>query len=472
MSYSLCVNYWLYCFHRQVLKNVVLQQAISIFHDQSITDMSVSGRLAKQDVHSMLSPAHPPPLRKTASTSGSESITGDKVSLSGGVTNEKLSLSKFVSLYHKEIPIQVRACKGFYGPSEISSIYEGDRFNVHFVKYTKIVTVEYDNGSRYHVPLNSAVQFGILYNPNNNLSDAMKGYRFETVADLLRMLIPPALVIARKAFQGSSAESSICANEVLLVKKVVSKRLGTKQQLKVFSLKENKEKVLNPNCAGNFSTRPRDVCLFLPEILKHLPDIFPHKAVLYNVDGFTADRSAMSGGLPSRSGSMTKFGSASIVTMMHSSIETSIVATSALEQDMANAHLLDIPIDLNILVRVEHIADEDESHRLCEDATFIYEHFDPTKLYKIVGKSPDIQSQFYANIQYGHEREGINLEAPRITDSITDERSSPLLFTEKFRRRKSDCTTVPKFQQGGSVSVTQSYRPRTKGDVSITSCSI
>ena len=448
--------------------NVKLQPAISTSHDQSITDMSVSGRLAKKDVHPMLSAVHQPPLRKTASTSGPESITRDKFPLSGGATNEKLSLSKFVSLYRKEIPIQVRVCKGFYGPNEDTSISEGDRFNVHFIKHTKIVTVEYDNGSRYHVPLNSAVQFGILYNPNNNLSDAMKGYRFETVADLLRMSTLPTVVFAWKAFQGSSAESSIAANEALIVKKVVSKRLNTKQQLKVFSLKENKKKVLNSNCAGNFSTRPRDVCLLLPEILKYLPDIFPCKAVLYNIDRFAADRSATSGGLSSRSGSMTKFGSASLVTMMHSSIETSIVATSALERDIAKAHLFDIRIDLDILVRVEHIADEDESHRLYEDATFIYEHFDPTKLYKNVAKSRDMQSQFYAIIQYGREREGINLEAPRIIDSITDERNSPLLFTERFRRRKSDRITIPKFQQVGSVSVTQSCRPRNKGDVSIT----
>ena len=71
-----------------------------------------------------------------------ESITGDKISLSGGATNEKLSVSKLVSLYRKEIPIQVRVCKGFCGPNEDTSISEGDndRFNVHFIKHTKIVT--------------------------------------------------------------------------------------------------------------------------------------------------------------------------------------------------------------------------------------------------------------------------------------------------------------------------------------------
>ena len=368
-------------------------------------------------IRPVLSPPNPPPPRRASSTP--QSMSGS----ASGSTTEKLSLSKFLSLYHKEFPIQVRVCKGYCGPSEDTSISEGDRFNVHFVKYTTIVTVEYDNGSRYHIPLNSAVPFGIVYNPENNLSDALKGYRFETVSELLRMSTLPVVIFARKSFQSSSPDSSISANEALLVRKVLSKRLGTKQQLKVFSLKENREKVLSSNCAGNFSTRPKDVCLFLPEILKHLPDIFPCKAVLYNVNSLAADRSAsMSGGLPNRAGSMTKFGSASVVTMMHSSIETSIVAASALEQDMANARLLDIPIDLNILVRVEHIADEDETQRLYEDTTFIYEHFDPSKLCDFkssLANSPDTQSQFYTNVHFGREKDGVDLAAPRVINPTT-----------------------------------------------------
>ena len=368
-------------------------------------------------IRPVLSQPKPPPPQRANSTP--QSMSGIAIA----ANNEKLSLSKFLSLYHKEFPIQIRVCKGYCGPNEDTSISEGDRFNVHFVKYTTIVTVEYDNGSRYHIPLNSAVPFGILYNPENSLSDAMKGYRFETVSELLRMSTLPVVIFARKAYQGSSPDSSIAANEVLLVKKVLSKRLGTKQQLKVFSLKENREKTLSSNCAGNFSTRPKDVCLFLPEILKHLPDIFPCKAVLYNVSSLAAERSAsMSGGLPNRAGSMTKFGTASVVTMMHSSIETSIVAASALEQDMANARLLDIPIDLNILVRVEHIADEDETQRLYEDATFIYEHFDPSRLCDFksgLANSPDTQSQFYTNVNFGRERDGVDLAAPRVINQTT-----------------------------------------------------
>ena len=415
-------------------------------------------------IRPVLSPPNPPPPRRSSSTP--QSVSGTLSSPSTGAANEKLSLSKFLSLYHNEFPIQVRVCKGYCGPSEETSISEGDRFNVHFVKYTTIVTVEYDNGSRYHIPLNSAVPFGMLYNPDNNLSDAMKGYRFETVGELLRMSDLPVAVFARKAYKGSSPESSISANEMLLVRKVVSKRLGTKQQLKVFSLRENKEKILSANCAGNFSTRPKDVCLFLPEILKHLPDMFPCKAVLYNVSSLSADKNAsMSGGLPNRSGSMTKLGSASVVTMMHSSVETSIVAASALEQDMSNARLLDIPIDLSILVRVEHIADEDETQRLYEDTTFIYEHFDPSKLCDLksgLANSPDTQSLFYTNIHYGRERDGVDLAAPRVINPTTGESKvrgvgSPSLPEGHYQvpRKSSDPIPIENVIQSRSASTSR-----------------
>ena len=128
---------------------------------------------------------------------------------------------------------------------------------------------------------------------------------------------------------------------------------------------------------------------------------------------------------------------------------------------MANARLLDIPIDLNILVRVEHIADEDETHRLYEDATFIYEHFDPSKLLDFKSKlanSPDTQSQLYTNIHYGRERDGVNLEAPRIIDPITGEpskKSTPSSLPEghyQVPRKSSDPIPIENVSQSRSAS--------------------
>lgn len=52
--------------------------------------------------------------------------------------SEELAPSNFVKKYQDEFPLKVRVCKGFYGHSERTSVSEGDSFNIHFVKHTKV----------------------------------------------------------------------------------------------------------------------------------------------------------------------------------------------------------------------------------------------------------------------------------------------------------------------------------------------
>ncbi|XP_064395077.1 uncharacterized protein LOC135342288 isoform X3 [Halichondria panicea] len=324
--------------------------------------------------------------------------------------SEKISLPVFLSKHHQEFPTRVRVCKGFCGSDEESSLSDGDQFNVHFLKYTTIIAIEYENGSRFNVPLNSAIPFAILYNPHNNINEAMTGYKFDKVSDVLQMATLPTLLWARKGYQGSTSDSSISANELLIVRKVRNKILG-KQSLKVFSLTTGKDKVLSSNCTGNFSTKPRDVCLYLPEILKHMPDCFPSKAVLFSTPTDNATRKV---GTHQRTGSNSKLGVPTVVKMLHSSVETSLVATSIHDQDPENARLLEIPIELDILVRVEDNVDEDETQRLYEDTSFIYEHFNPANVRTYVKENSNqhTQSQFYTNVCFGQERNGVDVHKP------------------------------------------------------------
>ncbi len=331
---------------------------------------------------------------------------------------EKVSLPVFLSKHHQDFPTRIRVCKGFCGSDEESSLSDGDQFNVHFIKYTTIIAIEYENGSRFNVPLNSAIPFAILYNPHNNIDEAMTGYKFEKVSDVLQMATLPTLLWSRKGYQGSTSDSSISANELLIVRKVRNKILG-KQSLKVFSLTTGKDKILSSNCAGNFSTKPRDVCLYLPEILKHMPDCFPCKAVLFSSPADSVSRKV---GTHQRTGSNSKLGVPTMIKMLHSSVETSLVATSVHDQDPENARLLDIPIDLDILVRVEDNVDEDETQRLYEDTSFIYEHFNPANVRPCIkeNSNQNAQSRFYTNVCFGQERSGIDVSKPPILDTFNE----------------------------------------------------
>lgn len=317
---------------------------------------------------------------------------------------EKLTLPVFVGKYFNNLPLSVRVCRGYCGPSEDTSISEGDRFNIHFVKHITVVAIECENHSKFNVPLNSAIPFGILFDPNNNQNQALKGCRFDKVSDLLQCPSPPHVVRVRRGHKGSSAESSIAPNELLLVRKKGKSKLLGKQHLKVFSLTNNCEKSLPENCIGHFSTKPREVCLFLPEIVKYLATQFPFKAVMFGNSQSTRH-------LP------TKL-STSVVTVMHHSIETSLVATSALEANPESARLLDIPIDLDILLRVVD-SSESDSKKLHDDTSYFYYNFSPARLcpYINVNKAftrnaHETQSLFYKTIRSGQEYRGVELKRP------------------------------------------------------------
>ncbi len=350
-------------------------------------------------------------------------------------SSEKLSLPIFVKVYNNHLPLMVRVCRGYCGLNEEMSISEGDHFNVHFVKQTKMVRMHYENGSKYNVPLNSSIPFGIIYNPSGNLSHAVKGFKFEKIADMLQKSPLPKVIRARKAYRGSSPDSSVIANELMVVLKAKSKLRG--KQLKVFSLTLGREKVLSDNCVGHFSTRPRDVCLYLPEIVNHIPDIFPCKAVM-----FTQAE-------PETQKTPAKL-LTSVVNLMHSSIESSLVATSILEEDPENARLLDIPIDLDILVRVVG-TDESEDRKLYVNTAYFYDHFDPSRLcpYVNTGGAHETQSMLYTTVRRDGQGEHKGVDVVKPTRVPPAAQSTSVPSRPEYRSRP---LPPEPFRLGGSPS--------------------
>ena len=63
------------------------------------------------------------------------------------INSEELTLSQLVEKYQESFPLFVRVCKGFYGSSDRTSVSEGDSFNIHFVKKSKVL---YESESDNH----------------------------------------------------------------------------------------------------------------------------------------------------------------------------------------------------------------------------------------------------------------------------------------------------------------------------------
>lgn len=286
----------------------------------------------------------------------------------------EMALETFAGSYKKDLPLQVVVTKGFYGADERTSISEGDMFNIHFFKHTKVVKISDTNKYTYTIPLNSSLEFGLIYQLPPGFKQHNAKYHFKTIGDVLQLKTLPKVLRAMESHRGSSPETSVEQNDLLLVKEVKQKRgLKTTRVLKCVHAGSGVKKTLSEDCAACFSVRPQDVRLFLPEIVEHIE--LPQSAILYYSGGNRLD-------LPPHLISSE----VSILTMQ---IEESIVATSILEEDEQQAictyenvpsiPLVDIPIDLDIEIAVIKLAEQDTDQLYSETRTLI-EKYNPSQV--------------------------------------------------------------------------------------------
>ena len=192
---------------------------------------------------------------------------------------ESLSLASFISRYASKLPLRVKVDKGFYGTEDRFVISAGDVYNIHFMKRRKIVWIKDGSGTTYALPINSAVEFGILYDPSDNYNQAFKGFTFPCISDIIAQDPLPKVVRATQAYSASDSRASVEKNEVLIVQKTTKSGLRRRPVLKVVSLNSKEEKTLLEDCTGQFVTEPYGVRLYLPEITQHMSDALPLKVL-------------------------------------------------------------------------------------------------------------------------------------------------------------------------------------------------
>ncbi len=103
-----------------------------------------------------------------------------------------------------------------------------------------------------------------------------------------------------------------------------------------------------------------------------------------------------------------------MVTLTHSSIETSLIATTQWEESYTPSAEdkvpVDIPVDLDIEVTVLPTSGiSSEEDQLCIDTKNLYEKFDPAKIKTTHSR---MGSQFFKVVRSGHAREGLELQKP------------------------------------------------------------
>lgn len=192
---------------------------------------------------------------------------------------KSMTLIELSKKYAKFFPIKIQITEGHYGMSSKYSISTDDRFNLHFKKRMKQATIQ-TYGEEYFIPLSTAIQFGLVYDPSDNLTVALEGHRFRRVADIIGTNPLPKLVRVTSSCSCSNGEF-LEYNELLVVKKVKRNLFRGKSLLKVFSVLTMAEKLLPEEAIGDFTTKPLCLKMDLPLILEHIPKPFPCKAMMY-----------------------------------------------------------------------------------------------------------------------------------------------------------------------------------------------
>ena len=327
--------------------------------------------------------------------------------------NEPVQLSQFATRYPNSLPVRVQVRNGFCSRSTDLSISQNEHFNLHFIKHTKVVTMRDGEGKQeYAIPLNSMLEFGLVYDPHHNEEEAKKGIHFETAADIMSMKPLPKVIRATKSYDGSFPDASVKANELLIVQGVQSASFpGRGKILQVHSLNYGR-KNLSEKCMGGFTTRPQDVHIPLSTMVQfHFS--FPQKAIIFG------DREVESS-LP------VNMDKSSVILEGYSG-ETSIIATT-IDYDMyaKNAPILEFLSDLDVQLQVLTLAEGEEA-RLAENTLTLYRSFTSYSpqvyMEKTSSRACALQSLLYKKVAKGRQPDGIQLVWPILLDEEIAESS-------------------------------------------------
>ena len=193
-----------------------------------------------------------------------------------------ITLSEFVKSYSGSLPAEITVVEGA-NTSPVALCNE-DILKVHRIKQQSMVLARANESQQYLIPFNAAIEFCVLYDPESNISKALKGYSFEKVSDLMLAEVRPKLVCARSSWEDKDTNRVVISNrEVLVVREIIlPKKKKGKKLVKLYSITKQTEKVVTEDCIANFSTKPSLLPLYLAEITGYIKDPFPCKAVLHD----------------------------------------------------------------------------------------------------------------------------------------------------------------------------------------------
>ena len=295
-------------------------------------------------------------------------------------------MNEFLELYSTSLPLKIEIETGYFGETSRQTLSAQDSFYIHYSKCCSVVTAKRPNRADFNIPLNSDITFSILYDPYDNLDEAVKGFDFPKVSDIITLENLPKVICCTCEWKDGTI--SLGKGEILVVLEVV-KGLKTNIWLQVFSLQTNTNKLLPMECEAHFSTNPYCIPLHLLEIYNCVPNAFPCKVRVNKAD--------------SSKESLRNLPSSLVFTLLKKTSEVTLVASST----TAKSSYIEIPSSLSsVEVSVMDI-DEEERQKLLLTTREIVESFNPEKImsFNPIGK----YEGFRQAVRKGHEMTGVEI---------------------------------------------------------------
>eukprot|EP00731_Ephydatia_muelleri_P004032 Em0002g208a len=167
-----------------------------------------------------------------------------------------LNLQDLAAKHSDWFPFRVKVIKKKTSDSRWSHIGVGETYNVYSVKENdKTVTFSDSGGGTFTLPSDANIGCSLVYSlePENfEKCTSTAEYTFKRVSDIIRAQPIPKIVCATRMGTGKSVDSAVMPGEILGVSGVQS----DKRCLHVYSYTLECAKVLDWECAGNFTNEP------------------------------------------------------------------------------------------------------------------------------------------------------------------------------------------------------------------------
>ena len=327
---------------------------------------------------------------------------------------ETLSLLQFVEKYSNSLPAQVSVEKGHYGSNDPETLGNQEKLIISYVKSRKVLNIITSTKQKFSLPLGSAIQLNLLYNPEENEERACKGYIFQSVGEMVNRFPGvnlPRVIRATKTYRGDGLKSTVHENELLVVENYDTHT----KKLQVISHGRNPiSKFLPDQCQGEFTTEPSKVGLYVSDINSYIGtplSILELQALLDMSE--LASMSADTQIDKSLNGFVTLSG---FVT------ERSLIGTRVEDEGVPSTHLKAFEIPVNDNLRNVEVTVMKTNMSIKYPPTTAADAPLESWYQEESFASTKIQRLFDDYVRHGHERDGVAINAAY---NVYDELSEP-----------------------------------------------